>query len=317
MTQSISAGELFEAVHKRLGLTWVAGKEGHDREILVDEKQSDRPSLVGFLNLVHPNAVQILGNEELQFLAALDDAERKTTLADIIRKCPVAIIFADGRDIPDEWSEPVRTSPTPVWKTDHSGTAVVGQTRHFLSRRLARNTTMHGVFMEVFSIGVLITGDPGAGKSELALELITRGHRLIGDDAPEMTQIAPDIIDGTCPDVLQDCLEVRGLGVLNVRAMFGDNAVKGNKYLRLIIHLKLMSQGVVDGEMDRLRGDYTYRPVLGLDIPVITIPVAPGRNIAVLVEAAVRNHILKMKGFDAAREFIRRHNEELRVASSS
>ena len=317
MSQSISARELFEAIEKRLDVVWLSGREGGDREIVVDEKQSDRPSMVGFLNLVHPNAVQILGNEEFEYLDALPATERAATLVDIVAKHPVALIFADGRDVPDEWTHVVEESPTPVWRSSRSGTEVVGQTRHFLSRRLARKTTLHGVFMEVFSIGVLVSGDPGAGKSELALELITRGHRLIGDDAPQMTQIAPDIIDGTCPEVLQDCLEVRGLGVLNVRAMFGDNAVKGNKYLRLIVHLKLMAQGVVDEELDRLRGDYTYRQVLGFDIPVITIPVAPGRNIAVLVEAAVRNHILKMKGFDAAREFIRRHNEELRLASSS
>ncbi len=316
MGQSISATELFEAIEKRLDVRWLSGTAGGDRQLEVDEMQTDRPSMVGFLNLIHPNAIQILGNEELAFLRSLKSQELQSTLVDIAAKQPVALVFADGCEVPGEWSDLVEESQTPIWQSPRSGTEVVGQTRHFLSKRLARKTTLHGVFMEVFSIGVLITGDPGAGKSELALELITRSHRLIGDDAPEMTQIAPDVIDGTCPPILQDCLEVRGIGVLNVRAMFGDDSVKANKYLRLIVHLKLMPNGVVDGETDRLRGDYTYREVLGLDVPVITIPVAPGRNIAVLVEAAVRNHILKMKGFDAAREFIRRHNEELRVASA-
>ena len=165
----------------------------------------------------------------------------------------------------------------------------------------------------VFSIGVLITGDSGSGKSELALELITRGHRLIADDAPVMTLIAPDILDGTCPELLQDCLEVRGLGVLNVRAMFGDSAIKSNKYLRLIVHLDLAAfeNAAARNEIDRLHGDVSYRNILGLEVPVITIPVAPGRNIAVIVEAAVRNHNLKLKGYDAAAEFLKRHEDFL------
>ena len=145
---------------------------------------------------------------------------------------------------------------------------------------------------------MLITGESGTGKSELALELITRGHRLVADDAPEFTLIAPDVIDGNCPDMLRDLLEVRGLGVLNVREMFGQTAVKPSKYLRLIVHLKPQKLDAPGDGMARLTGDVGYREVLDVQIPCITIPVAPGRNIAVLAEAAVRSHMLKSKGFD-------------------
>ena len=165
--------------------------------------------------------------------------------------------------------------------------------------------------MEVFTIGVLISGDPGSGKSELALELLNRGHRLIADDAPEFTRISPDIIDGTCPEVLQDCLEVRGLGVLNVRRMFGDAAIKLNKFLRLLIYLDLPKDGVTPGIKDRLRGDSGAQEVLGLSIPRITVPVLAGRNMAVMAEAAVRDFMLKMKGYDAASAFIERHSRIL------
>ena len=168
--------------------------------------------------------------------------------------------------------------------------------------------------MEVHSIGVLITGTPGSGKSELALELITRGHRLVADDAPEFTLIAPDVIDGACPDILRDLLEVRGLGVLNVREMFGHTAVKPSKYLRLIVHLvhTPREQPIDQGGLERIYGANSYRDVLDTKIPQTTIPVAPGRNLAVLVEAAVRNHVLKTKGIDPAQTFLDRQAHQMR-----
>ena len=177
------------------------------------------------------------------------------------------------------------------------------------SRALAPQTTLHGVFMEIYSIGVLITGESGAGKSELALELITRGHRLVADDAPEFTQIAPDVIDGTCPAMLQDMLEVRGLGVMNIRQMFGDTAVKRNKYLRLIVNL--IPPRPDKDPMARLTGEAGAQRVLDLDVPVFHLPVAPGRNLAVMTEAAVRLHILRSKGEDPAAAFLARHSQLL------
>jgi HPr kinase/phosphorylase len=187
--------------------------------------------------------------------------------------------------------------------------------QYHVSRTLARKTTLHGVYMEMFTMGVLITGGAGSGKSELALELLTRGHRLVADDAPEFTKISPDLIDGTCPALLQDCLEVRGLGVLNVRHMFGDSAIKLNKYLRLIIHLEVPEEGERKGVYDRLEGDTGVQDVLDIPVPKITIPVMAGRNLAVMAEAAVRDFMLKAKGYNAASEFIERHSRMLQKQS--
>jgi Serine kinase of the HPr protein, regulates carbohydrate metabolism len=149
-------------------------------------------------------------------------------------------------------------------------------------------------------LGILITGDSGAGKSELALELLSRSHRLIADDAPEFVCVAYDLLKGTCPPALRDFLEVRGLGILNVRAMFGDSAIKHSKYLRLIVHLQTMNDRQLR-DIDRLQGNYGVRTILGVEIPEITLAASPGRNLAVMVEAAVKDRILRLNGYDASR----------------
>jgi len=161
--------------------------------------------------------------------------------------------------------------------------------------------------------GVLITGESSIGKSELALELLTRGHRLIADDAPEFARVAPDTLIGTCPEMLREFLEVRGLGILNVRAMFGASAIKQSRNLRLIIRLQDMDEAV---KMDRLHGSRMLRNIQDVDIPEVTLPVGPGRNLSVLVEAAVRNHILISKGYDASEAFIERQKKRLEKAQA-
>jgi HPr kinase/phosphorylase len=280
-------------------------------------KTESRSSLAGFLNLVHPNDIQILGSEEIAYLDGLDSRKRWETVAEIVGNRPAALVISDGLVPPDDLAESAEEVDLPIWTSIQAGVDLANRLQHFLSRSMAKSKTVHGVFMEVFSIGVLIIGDSGSGKSELALELITRGHRLVADDAPQMKLATPEIVNGTCPEVLQDCLEVRGLGILNVRAMFGDSAVKSSKYLKLVIHLKLMGPDQItdaDAESDRLRGDNSFMDMLGIQIPVIAVPVAPGRNLAVIVEAAVRNHSLKLRGYDAPAEFIARHRAQLEQA---
>lgn len=170
------------------------------------------------------------------------------------------------------------------------------------------NITKHGVFMDVLGIGVLLTGASGMGKSELALGLINRGHRLVADDAVLLQHEKDDVIMGTCPAILQDFLEVRGLGILNIRVMFGDTAIKEKKRLQLLIKIvNLTNENLIN--LDRLHGEHHLQNILGVEIPEVTIPVAPGRNLAVLVECAVRNQVLKMTGYSASQEFIDRQNQ--------
>ena len=311
----ISAGELFEQQRDRLDLKWVAGQEGRDRFLESVETVARRPSLAGYLNAIYPNKVQILGTEELTWLDALDSRHRWETIEKIMQFRPLALVVSKGQACPADLAEAAEESLTPLWSSPLRGHELLNHLQYHLARTLAPRITLHGVFMEIYSIGVLITGDSGAGKSELALELISRGHRLVADDAPEFTQIAPDVLDGTCPEMIQDLLEVRGLGVLNIREMFGDTAVKHNKYLRLIIHLTRPLDEPADAPgatgLERLTGENSARRVLDLDVPTTHLPVMPGRNLAVLAEAATRLHSLRMKGMDPAAAFIARHSNFL------
>ena len=311
MTTSITARELFDQQNDTLGPALAGRSQGDERVLEAVDTIARRPSLAGYLNTIYPNKVQILGSEELAWLDSLDSRQRWETIEKIMQYRPLALVISKNQSCPEDLRDAAEESDTPLWISPKRGHELLNHLQYHMARTLAPRVTLHGVFMEIYSIGVLITGEAGSGKSELALELLTRGHRLVADDAPEFTQIAPDVLDGTCPELLQDLLEVRGLGVLNVREMFGDTAVKRNKYLRLIVHLtRPMTEPKPHG-YERLTGDSGSRHVLDLDVPLITLPVMPGRNLAVLTEAATRLHILRTKGIDPAATFIARHSNLL------
>ena len=311
----ITAGELFEQQQERLALRWLAGQnEGAKRVLEAGDTVARRPSLAGYLNTIYPNRVQILGTEELSWLDGLDARQRWETIQKIMDYRPLALVISKSQTCPEDLREAAEESDTPLWASPRRGHELLNHLQYVMARTLAPRVTLHGVFMEIYSIGVLITGESGSGKSELALELVTRGHRLVADDAPEFTQIAPDVLDGTCPELLQDMLELRGLGVLNIRQMFGDTAVKRNKYLRMIVHLSRPSLEPTPSGLERLTGDLGSRRVLDLDVPTLTLPVMAGRTLAVLTEAATRMHILRSKGVDAAAAFMARHSHFLERA---
>jgi len=305
VSRSVSPADLQQRFGERLGLKWVVGEQQADQARISATGFGVRPALVGFLNLIHPNRIQVIGEEEIRWLDGLDARQRWETLARIMDARPAMVIVAGGLEIARDLEQAARDSATPLLAASQPAWELVSFLEYQVARTLAAQVTLHGVFLEIFTIGVLITGEAGTGKSELALELLTRGHRLIADDAPEFTQLTPDIVEGSCPPVLRDCLEVRGLGILNVRRMFGDATVKASKYLRLIVHLH--PPGDEHGSGDRLHGNIGSRRVLELEIPQINLPVLAGRNLAVMAEVAVRDFMLRLKGFDAADEFVERH----------
>jgi HPr kinase/phosphorylase len=305
MEQSVTTRDLYNALRDRLALEWLAGEAGGHRSL---GDVQDGPTLAGPLNFIHPNRIQVIGRAEAEFLVGMPGDGRREAVLRLFEIEPAAVVLADGVE-PDglvvtqaaETSTPLLRTPFPIGE-------LLEHLQYYSSIALAQRITLHGVFLEVLGMGVLITGDAAVGKSELALELISRGNRLIADDAAMFSRIAPDIISGTCPPVLQDFLEVRGLGIVNIRAMFGDSAIKRNKYLRLIVRLRRMTDAEL-ANVDRLSGCHDNRLVLGLHVPEVTIPVAPGRNMAILVETAVRNHMLKLKGYDASKAFIETQRE--------
>ena len=315
---------LYDAHHEKLGLEWIAGQQGGKHIILPEEARttpatgtdveivetnggvkketSTGQSLVGYLNLIHPHQIQILGGVELNYIEGLRDISRQDAIGQLFQHHPALIIVADGNAIPVFLKRRCNENNTPLFSSPLPGHKLNDALHYYLANLFADVITIHGVFMDVIAIGVLVTGPSGIGKSELALELITRGHRLVADDAPQFSRIAPDIINGSCPPALQDFLEVRGVGIINVREMFGDSVVKINKYLRLIVRLEPMDKEYLI-KIDRLEGTYETRKILDIDIPEITVPVTPGRNLAVLVECAARNHMLRTSGYNASEKF--------------
>lgn len=260
-------------------------------------------SFVGYLNLIHPHQIQVIGNTELDYIEGLRDTTRDDAVRQLFDHGPACLLLADNRTVPDILLDKCNEQGVPLFSSELSGSQQIDSIHYYLTNLFAEDLTLHGVFMEVMAIGVLITGPSGIGKSELALELITRGHRLIADDAPQFSRITPDIINGTCPEALKDYLEVRGMGIINIRRLYGDSAIKENKYLRLIVNLQPFSEEQLL-QLDRLEGSRKTRNIMGLDIPEITLPVAPGRNLAILLECAARNHNLITGGYNASVEFI-------------
>lgn len=316
MTASLTVATLFDTLQTRLALSWVAGQSGRHRTIRY-QAGDDRTniSLVGYLNFIHPHRIQLIGETEHAYLTGLRKNSKKDAINQVLGDSSDLIIICENLAPPDDLRQRADALPLPVLSSPLSSQEIISHLQYFYGSLFAQRTTLHGVFMEVMGIGVLITGDPSVGKSELALELVSRGHRLIADDIPEFARMAPDVISGSCPELLRDFLEVRGLGILNVRAMFGDSAIKQSKYLRLVIHLEKMNEEQIRN-IDRLRGSQRTREILNIHIPEITLPVAPGRNLAVMVEAAARTHILAMKGYDASQVFIERQQKQIEQNSS-
>lgn len=307
----LSVQQLFEDRRERLGLAWAAGASGSHRELTNEMLSRPGLGLIGHLNLIHPLVVQVLGGREVEYLQSLEAAERASVCERLSSGETHCIVVCDGLSVPTDLERAATRAATPLLAAREASQQVINVLRPYLQRELGEVTTLHGVFLDVLEIGVLITGESSIGKSELALELVSRGHGLVADDVVELQQIGPETVQGRCPPMLRDFLEVRGLGVLNIRSIFGETAVRPRKALRLIVHLELPADGRYE-ERDRLATRSGTRSVLGVEIPTVTLTVAPGRNLAVLVEAAVRNHILITRGIDSTRDFIARQAAAMR-----
>jgi HPr kinase/phosphorylase len=265
--------------------------------------------LVGYLNLIHPERIQVLGLAELAWANSQPAAKVEHLFAEIMAAGPPALIVADGCEIPESMHATCVAGGIPLLTSSCPSSGVIDTLRIYLARHLAERVSLHGVLMDVLGMGVLITGESGVGKSELALELISRGHGLVADDIVEILRVGPDMLEGRCPEMLKDFLEVRGLGVLNIRTVFGETACRRKMKLKLVVHLqRRQPEGM---EAARLPLDAETQEILGVSLRRVTIPVAAGRNLAVLLEAAVRSTILALRGIDSTLEFVERQKRAL------
>ena len=307
----ISADVLFEDHRASLRWQWVAGLGASERrfdEVFIREARSGA-DLVGYLNYIHPFRVQILGEREVAYLANTTPEDGARRIARIVTLEPPVLVLCDGQVAPEALTAMCERAQLPLFSTQESAAFVIDVLRAYLSKHFADRTTMHGVFMDILGLGVLITGESGLGKSELGLELISRGNGLVADDAVDLFRINQTTIEGRCPELLQNLLEVRGIGLLDIRAIFGETAVRRRMRLRLIVHL--VRRETLERDYERLPYEPLTQEVLGIPIQKAVIQVVAGRNIAVLVEAAVRNHILQLRGIDTYQEFVERHRRAM------
>jgi len=298
----ISLNQLYEDNREKLLLNWVAGQR-IDRRIEIKGSSNYGADVVGHINVIHPERMQVMGRAEYDWAMRIGERRFTHQCRELLQAEPPAVIVADGLTPPDALLEACKASDTPLILSPKHCSAVIELLRIYLSARLAETVNLHGVFMDVLGMGVLITGDSGVGKSELALELISRGHGLVADDVVEMGRIAPATVEGRCPGMLRDFLEVRGLGLLNIRTIFGETASRRKMKLKLIVNLQKSAAGP---DAPRLPLDAQTQEVLGVPVRKVVIPVAAGRNLAVLLEAAVRNTILQLRGIDSMQDFVDR-----------
>jgi HPr kinase/phosphorylase len=280
-----------------LSLAWIAGR---DAPGAVRREAAASASLIGHLNLTHPNSIQVIGAYEAGTLPGFVDR--------LFACAPTAVIIADGLAPPQALLEGAARHKVPLVTAPFPAAQIIEKLLRYLGKALAESTERHGVLMDVLGLGVLITGESGVGKSELGLELISRGHGLVADDVVEISRIAANTLEGRCPALLKDFLEVRGLGLLNIRTIFGETAVRPKMKLKLVAQLDRPHAGGRDPS-ERLPLADMSEEVLGVTVRKVVIPVAAGRNLAVLVEAAVRNHILQLRGVNSMAEFMARQQK--------
>jgi HPr kinase/phosphorylase len=315
---SISAEALFEEHQPTLRWEWIAGHAHPERrfdEAAVREARS-AADLVGYLNYIHPYRVQLVGHREVAYLNENVPAEvLERRIQRIVTLEPPVIIVADDQRPPDRLVALCDRAEIPLFVTSQSAGYVIDVVRASLSQLMAERTTRHGVFMDILGLGVLLTGESGLGKSELGLELISRGHGLVADDAVDLYRVSQNTLEGRCPELLLNLLEVRGIGLLDIKAIFGETAVRRKMRLKLIVHL--VRKETMERDFERLPYEPLHENILGVPVLKVVIAVDAGRNLAVLVEAAVRNTVLQLRGIDTYKEFIARHQAAMNAPQDS
>ncbi|GIQ71527.1 HPr kinase/phosphorylase [Xylanibacillus composti] len=293
---------------RKFSLEVVSGDEGVKRKITVADLYRPGLEMAGYFAYHPKERIQILGKTELTFFEQLSEKDRKDRMSRLCADVTPCIVVSRGLNVPDELAEISEERGVPVLRSSVSTTILASRLTGYLETMLAPTTTIHGVLVDVYGVGMLITGSSGIGKSETALELVKRGHRLIADDAVEIRQTTDNVLYGNAPELIRHLLEIRGVGIINVMTLFGAGAVRNEKKITLVCKLETWQQ---DKQYDRLGLDEETTRIIETDLPLVTIPVRPGRNLAVIIEVAAMNFRLKRMGYNAAQQFTNRLTETI------
>lgn len=308
---SIEVGEMLDTREAHLDLTLLGGKKGLARKINIPRIQKPGLALVGDTSNVHPGRVQILGKSEINFLKSLPAAQLTKIIRQICRRDIACFVVTRDNIPPKGLLTETNKKDIPVFKTPLITSTFINRVTRFLEEKLTASTQVHGVLMDVYGVGILIIGKSGIGKSECALDLVLRGHRLVADDAVEIKKKPPATLYGNCTELIQHHLEIRGLGILNIKDLFGVAAIRDKKLIEIIVELVEWNPNY---EYDRLGVDEHKYMLLEVPIPYLKVPVSPGRNITTIIEVAARNNLLKQRGHHSSRNFMKRINQ--RISSS-
>ena len=288
---------------EKFQLDLISGEEGINRPITMSDISRPGIEMAGYFDYYPAERIQLLGKTELSFFNQLSPSERASRMEQLCTDITPAIIVTRGLEVPPELIEASERESVPVLKVTMKTTRFSSRLTNFLESKLAPTTAVHGVLVDIYGVGVLITGQSGVGKSETALELVKRGHRLVADDCVEIRQEDQDTLVGTSPELIEHLLEIRGLGIINVMTLFGAGAIRGHKKISLVIYLEIWDP---KRQYDRLGLDEEKIKIIDTEIQKLTIPVRPGRNLAIIIEVAAMNFRLKRMGVNAAQQFTER-----------
>jgi len=297
---SILVQELEIDREHHLDLTLMAGRRGLKKRITYSQVQKMGLALTGFIKFVNPERLQIIGNTELAYLQTLAPSQQEEIIHQICSLDLACLVITRNLDIPELLLKEVDEKGIPLFRTSLRSVDFIGRITEFLEEKLAATTSIHGVLMDVFGVGVLILGKSGIGKSECALDLILRGHRLVADDMVYIQRRSPSSVFGNGFEVIQHHMEIRGLGIINIRSLFGVEAIRERKKIELVLELM---EWDTHQEYDRLGFEEEKYSILGVELPMLRIPVTPARNLTTIIEVAARNHLLKTMGYNSALEF--------------
>ena len=296
--EEITVRGFWNHTRQPIGLELLAGEAGLERRLRSNRIQKPGLALAGFTSFIHDDRVQILGETELSYLDTLDTDRRKKAVEGLLERKVACLVITKGLNPPEELVVACQTDKTPLFRTEMTSSVCIRRILAYLDDLLSPRCSIHGVLVDVSGIGVLLTGESGIGKSECALDLVSRGHRLVADDVVEIRRRGEDLV-GQASSLIQNLIEVRGLGIINIVELFGVAATREHKRVELHIHLEFWSP---EGEYDRTGLEERTHEVLGVKIRSLLVPVSPGRNVAGIVEVAARNFLLQERGHHAARD---------------